>query len=92
MTAITFDTLKYANRLKSVGVPDKQAEAMAEMQAEVFDKNLEDIATKRDLKELELRMAADMAKIHGELATMRWGIAVIVGGVIALIVKTFFPH
>jgi hypothetical protein len=27
MSAITFDTLKFANRLKSVGVPDKQAEA-----------------------------------------------------------------
>ncbi|MEO5341396.1 MAG: CCDC90 family protein [Magnetococcus sp. MYC-9] len=92
MTAITFDTLKYANRLKSAGVPDKQAEVMAEMQAEVFDKNLDDLATKRDLKELELRMAADMAKIHGELATMRWGIAIIVGGIIALILKTFFPH
>ena len=30
MTAITFDTLKFANKLKLAGVPDKQAEAEAE--------------------------------------------------------------
>ena len=92
MTAMTFDTLKYANRLKAAGVPGEQAEAMAEVQADVFDRNLEELATKRDLKDLELRMVADMAKIHGELSTIRWGIAVIVGGVMALVLKTFFPH
>ena len=27
MAAVTFDTLKFANRLKQAGVPDKQAEA-----------------------------------------------------------------
>ncbi|WP_130473004.1 DUF1640 domain-containing protein [Candidatus Magnetaquicoccus inordinatus] len=85
MSTITFDTLRYANRLKSAGVPDKQAEVMAEMQAEVLDKNLDDLATKRDLKELELRMAAEMAPL-------KWGMAVCVGGIIALILKSFFPH
>jgi hypothetical protein len=33
MTAITFDTLKFANKLKLAGVPDKQAEAEAEAEA-----------------------------------------------------------
>ncbi|MBF0284993.1 MAG: DUF1640 domain-containing protein [Magnetococcales bacterium] len=92
MTTITFDTLRYANRLQSAGVPDKQAEAMAEAQAEVWEKNLDDLATKRDLKELELRIAAEFAKVTGELSTLRWGVAILVGGVVALVLKAFFPH
>ncbi|MBF0624796.1 MAG: DUF1640 domain-containing protein [Magnetococcales bacterium] len=92
MTTIPFDTLKFANRMKAAGFSDRQAEAMAEAQAEVFDKNLDELANKRDLRELKLEMSADMAKIHGELATLRWGMAVTVGGVVALILKSFFPH
>ena len=36
MSTITFDTLKFANRLKAAGVPDKQAEAEAEVLAEAL--------------------------------------------------------
>ena len=34
MAAIAFDTLKFARRLKDVGVPKAQAEAQAELMAE----------------------------------------------------------
>ncbi|HIJ83044.1 MAG TPA: DUF1640 domain-containing protein [Magnetococcales bacterium] len=85
MTTITFDTLKYANRLKAAGVPDKQAEAMADAQAEVQQTHIADVATKRDLKELKLEIAA-------ELAPLKWGMAITVGGIVALILKSFFPH
>ncbi len=37
MAAVAFDTLKFARRLKEAGVPDKQAEAQAEVMAEAFD-------------------------------------------------------
>ncbi len=100
MTAITFDTLRFANRLKTAGVPDKQAEA--ESLAEVFEKNLGELATRRDLKELELatrrdfkelelRISSELAPIKAELATLKWGMAIVVGGVVALILKSFFP-
>ena len=49
MVAITFDTLKYANRLKAAGVPDKQAEAEAEVLSEALEVNLKELATKEDL-------------------------------------------
>ncbi|CAL7964141.1 conserved hypothetical protein [Gammaproteobacteria bacterium] len=42
-----FDTLKYANRLKAVGVPEKQAEVQAETMAEIIEDKL---ATKKDLE------------------------------------------
>ena len=42
MTTIAFDTLRFANRLKAAGVPDKQAEAEAEALAEVLEVNLKE--------------------------------------------------
>ena len=36
MTTLTFATLKFANKLKAAGVPEKQAEAEAEALAEVM--------------------------------------------------------
>ena len=53
MTAIAFDTLAYANKLKQAGVPDRQAEVQAEAMAELVEERL---ATKRDLSELEYRL------------------------------------
>lgn len=53
MSAIAFDTLAYAKKLKSAGFNEQQAEALAEAQAELIDERL---ATKQDLKELEYRL------------------------------------
>lgn len=58
MTTLTFDTLKFANRLKSAGVPPQQAEAEAEALAEVMAEAVKasDLSTKADLHDLELRI------------------------------------
>ena len=53
--SVRFDTLAYANRLKSAGVPDKQAEAQSGALAEIFD---EQSASKKDLQETEARLIA----------------------------------
>src|SRR5260364_148926 len=49
MALPAFDTLKVANRLKSVGVPSAQAEAEAEVLSEIFEVNLTALATKEGL-------------------------------------------
>ena len=56
MASATFDTSKFANALKAVGVPDKQAEAEAQVLSEVFSINFREVATKEDLK----RLVADL--------------------------------
>jgi hypothetical protein len=56
VVAITFDTLKYSNRLKAAGADPKIAEAEAEALAEVFELNLKEIATREDIKLLEERL------------------------------------
>jgi hypothetical protein len=57
MSAIAFDTLKFAKRLKEAGFTEQQAEALAAAEAEFIEENF---ATKRDLKELEVAIKCDM--------------------------------
>lgn len=58
MSTLTFDTLKFANRLKTAGMPPEQAEAEAEALAEVLSEAIKtsDLATKADMHEMELRI------------------------------------
>ncbi len=56
MDAIIFDTLAYAKKLKSAGFTEQQAEVQAEALASLVN---EQLATKRDLQELELNLKHD---------------------------------
>ena len=97
MTAITFDTLKFANTLKAAGVPPAQAEAEAEAVAlsEVLEVNLKDLATKEDLRleirDLEQRMEAKIDKTASDLKVdlIKWmaGALVAQAAVIATLFK-----
>ncbi len=77
MNAIPFDTLKLANRLKAVGFTDDQAETIVEIQREasnetlqqaVHDFHLDDVATKRDMKELETAMRHEIELLRADTA------------------------
>ena len=61
MTAITFDTLAYSKKLRAVGVKEEQAEVQAEILAAVID---EQMASSRDLRELELAMKHDLKELE----------------------------
>ncbi|MGY0342258.1 DUF1640 domain-containing protein [Xylella fastidiosa] len=94
MTSVAFDTLKFANRLKTAGVPAAHAEAEAEALAEVLEINLQGLATKQDLRELELKLESRIdkgfAEVKGEMLLLKWMLGVLVAGVAALIIKAFF--
>ncbi|MCI0734116.1 MAG: CCDC90 family protein [Methylococcaceae bacterium] len=64
MTAIAFDTLKFAKRLKEAGFTEQQAEALAAAEAEFVEENL---ATKRDMKELEVSLKQDIAEVKRDM-------------------------
>jgi hypothetical protein len=95
MTAITFDTLKFANTLKAAGVPPAQAEAEAVALSEVLEVNLKDLATKEDLRleirDLEQRMEAKIDKTASDLKVdlIKWmaGALVAQAAVIATLFK-----
>jgi len=63
MSAIAFDTLKFAKRLKEAGFTEQQAEALADAEAELIEQNL---ATKRDIADLK-RDIADVKRDIKEL-------------------------
>ena len=56
MTTITFDTLKFAKKLESAGLPKEVAEALAEAHQDALDEasKTQDIPTKTDLSDLKL--------------------------------------
>ncbi|HEY0413892.1 MAG TPA: hypothetical protein VGD66_12210 [Allosphingosinicella sp.] len=59
---LTFDTLAFVKRLSAAGMEMRQAEALAEaLSQHAFD----DVATKLDLKELELRLTTRMGAMVG---------------------------
>ena len=57
MTTTTFDTLGYAKKLEAAGFTRAQAEAQAAALRDVIE---DKIATKQDLREMELRLKYDL--------------------------------
>lgn len=57
MNTLTFDTLKFANRLKAAGMEPRLAEEQAVVMAEVFEAHLKELATREDLKRLEASLS-----------------------------------
>jgi hypothetical protein len=91
MVAITFDTLKYANKLKAAGAESRIAEAEAEALAEVFELNLKEVATREDLKQMEERlnekMDARFLQLEQSMIIKLGGVMVVAIGAVATLVK-----
>jgi len=82
MATITFDTLKFVKRLESAGISAKEAEAIAEAFREASGEA--ELVTKKDLQ-------LGLALIQADLTLVKWMLGILLGGVIALILKAFFP-
>lgn len=78
MTTLTFDTLKFANRLKAAGVPPEQAEAEAEALADVLADAVKtaDLVTKADMHIALADLKADLMKWVIGLALAQIGLLV----------------
>jgi hypothetical protein len=68
MTAIAFDTLSASKRLREAGMEQRMAEAIVEIVQQTANMpDISHLATKDDLKQLELANKADLKQL--ELAT-----------------------
>lgn len=72
MAAIAFDTLQSARRLRAAGFPEQQADELAEIMAEAFVHNVDQLVT-RDyldtrLRELETRFDGKLAELDNRLS------------------------
>ena len=61
MTATTFDTHKFVRRLKEAGLPEMQAEAIADAFRDAQGEA--DLVTKVDLRELEYRLTIKLGSL-----------------------------
>lgn len=77
MTAITIDTYALVTSLKDAGFEEPQAKAAVDMVAKFVDTSrqqiehdhkLDDVATKRDLKELELKIELVKAELKRDIS------------------------
>jgi len=82
MPAITFDTLKFTKKLKEAGFPEAQAEAIVD--AFLGATGEAEFATRKDLQ-------IERAPIKADITLIKWMLGLLLGGVMALILKAFFP-
>lgn len=81
MATITFDTLKFVERLKAGGVPEDQAKAEAGALVTAFSEAMDSqLATKSDINRPER-----------ELLVIKWMVGLVLVGILTLILKAFFP-
>jgi len=71
MHALTFDTLKFARRLKEAGMDPHLAEEQAEALAEVLSAKFDTLVEKRDLAELRQELLREIASLRQENAALR---------------------
>ncbi len=95
MTTLAFDAFAYAHRLRDVGITEQQAEVIAKSTTEVLRIAVEsakeeihagELATKRDLKEVELLIE------KSKNSTLLWMFAMqstFAGGLIGIMAKGF---
>jgi len=95
----SFDTLAYVKRLKEADVPEKQAEAQAEALREVLADQFaaQTKVSARIVSESDTKTERAVLKLEGEIAllrkdfdNLRWTVRIVLGGVIALLVRSFF--
>ena len=80
MATITFDTLKFAERLEKAGMTREQASAISEAQKDALSEALDTtLATKLDI-----------ADVKTELAVIRWMLGVVIALAAANFAKQFF--
>lgn len=118
MANVTFDTLKFVEKLRAAGVPEAQAKAEAEALVSVLAEAIEQkLATKDDIREVKADIAAlektlkgDMAglekALRGDMAALergqivpmqrdlyviKWMMGLVLGGIVAIILKMYFP-
>lgn len=82
MAALTFDTLKFTKRLKEAGFPEAQAEALVD--AVLGATSEAELVTKKDLQ-------IELAPLKTDLTLIKWMLGLLLGGVVALVLKAFAP-
>jgi hypothetical protein len=94
MSTITFDTLKFANRLEQAGASRELATAMADAQKEAFSEALDEtLATKADIRGVRdsiVQVDRRMDSLDAKMDKLSWMIGILIALAIANFAKQYF--
>jgi hypothetical protein len=82
MATLLFDTHKFVRKLEAAGFSTGQAEAVSEAFREASGDA--DLVTKKDLQ-------IELAPVRSDINLIKWMMGILLGGVIALLLRAFFP-
>jgi hypothetical protein len=85
MSTATFDTHKFVRRLKEAGLPEMQAEVIADAFRDAS--SAAELATKQDLQNLEIRFDAELRTRLKELEAtlLKWVVGLLIAQTAVLI-------
>ncbi len=98
---VAFDTLDYAKKLETAGLPAAQAEQQSKLLAEVLGKSIafpgdlvaleRNVITKMDAESLKVATKVDAAvlKLEGRMNTQTWMLGTMIALNIAIVLKLF---
>jgi len=81
MATITFDTLKFVEKLRAAGVNELHAKAEAEALVSAFFEAMDS----------QLTTKSDINRLERELLVLKWMVALVLGGILTLLLKAFCP-
>ena len=88
MSIITFDTLKFVERLEKAGVSREQAIAMAEAFKDASGDA--ELATRKDVALAVAEIKTEIANVRGEISLVKWMLGAVLAIAIANFAKQFF--
>lgn len=89
MTAMAFDTHEFYNDMVNSGLPEKTADALTKAVAKIEKAKIDELATKRDLKDLELKIAESKADLTKTIILVATAHLTIMTGVMLKLAGTF---
>lgn len=81
-TTVMFDTLKFVEILRASGFDDLQAKGIVSIIREAQDTHLDELANKRDLKELEVKMETRFKEVDAKLKELELRMVIKLGAMI----------
>ena len=91
MSTISFDTLRFAERLRMAGVPEAQAKAEAEALRDVLSEALDTtLATRADIVAAKTELKIDIAALDGKFDKLSWMMGILIALAVANFAKQFF--
>ena len=92
MSTITFDTLKFVERLEKAGAAGELAAALVEVQKETIAEAMDNqLASKTDISTLRDELKDVISPMRTEPSVLKWMMGVMLGIGLTILFKLFSP-